>query len=134
MDAIGIGDDGREDMKRDSKLWHELVSFENLYLAYCKARKGKRNSRAATYFEYRLERELSELRLDLITESYRPGNYRTFNMLPPDARTDDITVSSGVPRAVQAVGPASACRSVVSLWQPIDRLEGRTGCVPRRGW
>ena len=80
MDAIGIGDDGREDMKRYSKLWHELVSFENLYLAYCKARKGKRNSRAATYFEYRLERELSELRLDLITESYRPGNYRTFNI------------------------------------------------------
>ena len=90
MDAVRVWTDGRENMKRYSHLWPDLVSFENLYLAYRKARRGKRNSRAAMYFEYRLERELSELRLDLITQSYRPGKYRTF------------TVHDGKPRLISA--------------------------------
>jgi RNA-directed DNA polymerase len=55
-------------MKRHGGVWSKLVSFENLYLAYRKARRGKRHSRDATRFEHHLKRELSELRLDLITQ------------------------------------------------------------------
>ena len=77
-------------MKRHGGLWPELISFLNLYLAYRKARRGKRRSRAATHFEHHLERELSELRLDLITQTYRPGPYRTF------------TIHDGKPRLISA--------------------------------
>ncbi len=51
--------------KRFDRLWPQLVSFDNLYLAYRKAARGKRSRPAAAAFEYRLEENLLALQQEL---------------------------------------------------------------------
>ncbi len=65
-------------MKRYGDLWSDLTSFDNLYVAYLKARKGKRNQCSVERFEYRREIELANLQKQLVDHSYIPGKYRTF--------------------------------------------------------
>ncbi len=67
-------------MKRHGRLWPQLISFENLLLAYQKARKGKRQRHEVTHFSLNLERELFQLQDDLTTHTYRPGDYRQFTL------------------------------------------------------
>lgn len=65
-------------MKRYNRLWDEVVSFENLCLAYRKARRGKRSRPAVEQFEFHREIELARLREELIDGRYQPGAYQTF--------------------------------------------------------
>tara|TARA_R110002111_G_scaffold260867_1_gene332901 strand:- start:6714 stop:7778 length:1065 start_codon:yes stop_codon:yes gene_type:complete len=65
-------------MKRIGNLWNDLISFENLYHAYQKARRGKRGQRSVERFEFHREVELIKLQQELTNETYCPGNYRTF--------------------------------------------------------
>lgn len=73
-------------MKRVGRLWDELTSFENLYRAYHKARRGKRSRRLVARFEFHLERELSILRAQLRDQTYEPGGYRSFRIRDPKPR------------------------------------------------
>jgi retron-type reverse transcriptase len=73
-------------MRRIGNLWPELVSFENLYAAYLKARRGKRTQRAVARFEFLAERELAELQEELESHRYRPAPYRTFMIRDPKPR------------------------------------------------
>ena len=73
-------------MKRHGHLWEQLVSFENLLLAYRKARRGKRSQNAVERFEYHRELELARLRQQLIDGTYKPGAYRTFMLHDTKAR------------------------------------------------
>jgi len=59
-------------------LYDSLCSFENLYQAFIKARKGKRHKPAVAAFERNLEDELLQLQEELSGRSYRPGPYRSF--------------------------------------------------------
>ncbi len=43
-------------MKRIGQLWESLIAFENLYLAYRKARRGKPQSQEIAEFALNLER------------------------------------------------------------------------------
>lgn len=65
-------------MKRSNGLWDELVSFENLFLAYRKARRGKRSRPAVERFEFHREIELARLQQELMNDAYQPGGYQTF--------------------------------------------------------
>ena len=67
-------------MKRLGNLWARVVSFENLLLAFRKARRGKRRKPGVAAFELNLEKELLELQRDLISGDYLPGEYRLFNI------------------------------------------------------
>ena len=58
-------------MKRIGDLWPELVSFDNLYLAYGKARRGKRSHLSVERFEHHRELELARLQAELISGEYR---------------------------------------------------------------
>ncbi len=113
-------------MKRHSRLWPKLVSFENLYLAYRKARRGKRNSRAATRFEHHLERELSELRLDLITQTYRPGPYRTFTI--HDVKPRLISAAPFRDRVVHH----ALCNVLEPVFERSFGFDSESGVAPRR--
>lgn len=73
-------------MRRYGNLWPELVSFENLYQAARKARRGKRSNRAVERFEFDLERRLVDLRQELLERTYRPGAFRTFMIHDPKPR------------------------------------------------
>ena len=67
-------------MKRLNHLWDRLVSFDNLWLAWRKARRGKARSAAVAAFELELETNLLVLQAELIQGLYRPGAYRLFTL------------------------------------------------------
>ena len=67
-------------MKRLGGVWSTVVSFENLLLAYRKARRGKGGSPDVALFTLNLERELFALQGQLRDGSYRPGGYRLFTL------------------------------------------------------
>jgi len=67
-------------MKRHANLWQDVVSFQNLYLAYAKARKGKLSRNEVARFGFNLENELLNLQQELENGIYFPGNYRLFKI------------------------------------------------------
>jgi retron-type reverse transcriptase len=73
-------------VRRAGDLWGRFASFENLWLAARKARRGKRASPAVQQFEHDLEPELVALKRELEDGSYRPGPYRTFTIHAPKPR------------------------------------------------
>lgn len=67
-------------MKRFGFLWDKIISFENLLLAYKKARKGKQNRDDVALFGLNLEKELFQLQQELRNKTYCPGMYRIFTI------------------------------------------------------
>lgn len=67
-------------------LWREITSFENLLLAFRKAARGKRSTRAVALFEFNLEEKLIDLRADLLDGSYAPAGYTSFLVHDPKRR------------------------------------------------
>lgn len=65
-------------MKRAGHLWETLTSFENLYVAYRKAIRGKRLRPDVARFIVNAETELLRLQTALQQKTYEPGHYRTF--------------------------------------------------------
>lgn len=65
-------------MKRYGNLWETLISFENLFLAYKKAIKGKRIRSDIAYFIFHTEDGLLRLQEELQNKTYQPGVYRAF--------------------------------------------------------
>lgn len=73
-------------MKRHGNLWPMVIDFENLVRAARAARRGKRYRDNVLAFNYDLERELIRLQEELTTHAYRPGPYRTFEIIEPKRR------------------------------------------------
>ena len=73
-------------MRRAGGLWDELVSFPNFLLAARRAAAGKRSRPDVAQFLLGLESELVQLRREVADGSYRPGEYRTFEIRDPKPR------------------------------------------------
>ncbi|MCG3141088.1 MAG: hypothetical protein HDKAJFGB_02258 [Anaerolineae bacterium] len=73
-------------MKTHRNLYPQVCSFENIYRAYRKARKGKRGVATTADFEYDQERELLRLRDELQTQTWQPGPYHSFYIHDPKKR------------------------------------------------
>ena len=67
-------------------LFPRIVSFPNLLHAYRLARRAGRVRPQTTDFDYDLERNLLDLRDELLSGSYAPGPYRSFLVTEPKAR------------------------------------------------
>ncbi len=67
-------------MKRLGGLWPEIATFETLWHAYRRARRGKRDRPGVAEFGLDLERNLFQLRDELVQGTYRPGPYRLFTI------------------------------------------------------
>lgn len=67
-------------------MYPQLWDWENLYLAYRKARKGKRSRPPAAGFEFNLESNLIGLQQALRDKSYTPGQYSSFYIHEPKRR------------------------------------------------
>jgi len=67
-------------MKRLGGIWPRVVSFENLLLAFRKARRGKGRSPDVALFALNLEKELLCLQRELQDDAYWPGAYRLFRI------------------------------------------------------
>ena len=73
-------------MKRSNHLWPAITDFSNLLLAAKKAQKGKRFRSNVLAFNDRLELELEHLQEEMLSKTYCPGPYRTFEIKEPKAR------------------------------------------------
>lgn len=67
-------------------LYPRVWAFENLYLAYRKARKGKRGRPPAASFEFDLENNILMVQEELRKKTYRPGPYVSFYIHEPKKR------------------------------------------------
>ncbi|WP_233258656.1 hypothetical protein [[Phormidium] sp. ETS-05] len=73
-------------MKRHGNLFRQIISFENLWLASHQAQKGKRFQENVLRFNYNLESEIFQLQAELKSKTYRPGGYKTFEIVEPKRR------------------------------------------------
>jgi retron-type reverse transcriptase len=73
-------------LKTYRNLYGQVHDFENLYLAYRKARKGKRGRGEVAEFEFFLEENLVGLQEELAAKTYRHGSYRSFTIHEPKQR------------------------------------------------
>lgn len=73
-------------MKRYNRLYERICSFENLVVAAYRAKRGKRWRPDVLKFHFGQERELLELRQELLEERYQPGAYRSFWIHDPKRR------------------------------------------------
>ena len=69
-----------------NNLFSQIYDFENLYNAYLKARRGKRDRREVLKFELNLEENLIQLQNELIWGMYKTGEYRKFKVYEPKER------------------------------------------------
>jgi retron-type reverse transcriptase len=67
-------------------LYPQITSWENLLLAWRKARKGKRGRPPAATFEWNAAENLLTLQRELEQKSYRPGGYVSFTIHEPKRR------------------------------------------------
>lgn len=73
-------------MRAARDLFCQVCAFENLYRAFRRARRGKRDREEVAAFEYGLEENLLTLQAELQTGTYRPGPYRNFWVYEPKRR------------------------------------------------
>jgi len=73
-------------MKTYRSLYPRLCSFDNVYLAYRAARRGKRKHASVAAFEYDQETELLRLRDELASRTWQPGAYHSFYIHDPKRR------------------------------------------------
>lgn len=73
-------------MKTYKHLFEQICTFDNLWLAFHHARRGKRSKGEVAAFEYHLERNLFTIERELRDGSYRPGGYRHFYIYEPKKR------------------------------------------------
>ena len=75
-------------------LYEELTSYENIYLAYRKAARGKRGQPPVAAFAYDEEEGLFELQRELADMRYQPGAYTSFYILDPKRRLVEICLTT----------------------------------------
>ncbi|HSF80715.1 MAG TPA: RNA-directed DNA polymerase [Anaerolineales bacterium] len=98
-------------MKSYRNLYPAVYDFENLYLAYRKARKGKRGKVPVAAFERVQEEELLALQAELRTKTYTPGPYHSFYIHEPKRR-----LISAAPFRDRVVHHA-LCRVIEPIWE-----------------
>ncbi len=98
-------------MKTYKNLYPRICAFENLEIAFRKARRGKRHKPNVAAFECNLDLELLDLQDDLLSGTYRPGGYRHF------------TIYEGKPRRISAapfrdrVVHHALCNVIEPIWE-----------------
>lgn len=73
-------------MKRIGNLYDKICWIDNLYLAYSKASKGKRNTYGVMQFEKELDNNIQSIRKELVGCIYHTSAYETFIIHDPKER------------------------------------------------
>ena len=98
-------------MKTYRHLYPQVYDFENLYLAYRAARRGKRSKASVAGFERVQEDELLALQKELQDRTYTPGPYHSFYIHEPKRR-----LISAAPFRDRVVHHA-LCRVIEPIWE-----------------
>ena len=73
-------------MKRKNNLFDNIVTKDNLMIAYQKARKGKSGQYGVKIFEKNVERNIDQLYDELISGTYKTSEYSVFKIYEPKER------------------------------------------------
>lgn len=73
-------------MKRHTNLWDKIIDYDNLFLAYTNARKGKRWQRNVQNFEKDIEGNLIKLQKSLINKTFTTSKYKVKTIYEPKER------------------------------------------------
>ncbi len=123
-------------MKRLGGLFERLVSFDNLLLAYRKARRGKGRRPDVARFALDLEHRLFDLQRALASGEYLPGAYRLFTVYERKPRViacapfRDRVVHHAVMNLIEPpldrtfIHDSYACRSGKGTHAAVDRYQG----------
>lgn len=116
-------------------VWPQVCAFENLLLAYYKARKGKRHRDAVARFELNREAALLSLQTALLNGQYQPGAYRQFRIYDKKARIisaapfSDRVVHHAIMNVVQPLlepmlyEHCYACRQGFGVHKAVDQYQ-----------
>jgi len=74
-------------MKRVGKLFQHITEYDNLYIAYRKARKGKAWQDTIKHFEKDVDGNIRDIQSALIDGSFSTSEYRTMQIYEPKQRT-----------------------------------------------
>ncbi len=111
-------------MKTQDNLYVKIASYENLLLAWQKARKGKTKKPYVIEFEKNLEVNLMDLKEELLSETYSPRPLKTFILRDP--KTRKISKSDFRDRIVH--------HAIVNILEPIfDKIFIYDSCANRKG-
>jgi hypothetical protein len=113
-------------MKTYRHLYPQIISFANLYEAFRKARKGKRDRREVAAFELDLEDNLFRLQEELAAHTYAPGPYRSFYI-----RERKLRLISAAPFRDRVVHHA-LCRVLDPIWES-RFIHDTYACRPGKG-
>ncbi len=120
---------------RGEKLFEQIISLENLLLAWQEFRRGKRAKADVAMFEMNLEEQLLALHRDLFRGVYLPAAYVAFNITDPKLRhihkacVRDRVVPQAVFRVLYPIFEPSfifdsyACRLDKGTHRAVARLE-----------
>ncbi len=112
-------------MKRYGNLYSQITTFENLLAASRQAQRQKRYRQPVLEFNRHLEQELFQLQRELQTQTYQPGQYRTFEIYEPKRR-----IISAAPYRDRVVHHA-LCNIIVPIF---DRIFISTTYANRKGY
>lgn len=73
-------------MKSYNNLWNKFISFNNLYVAYLKAKKAKPGSFEIRKYFFNYEKELFQLQRALVKGDYNLSKYTAFKIYKPKER------------------------------------------------
>jgi hypothetical protein len=122
-------------MKTYKNLYPQICTFENLYLAFRAAAKGKRGKTDVAAFERDLEPNLFDLQEELIGQTYRPAAYFHFPIRDPKPRIisaapfRDRVVHHALVRVIEPIFECRfiydsyACRVGKGTHRAIDRCQ-----------
>lgn len=105
-------------------MFKKICSFDNLFLAYQKARKGKTRKPYVIEFEKNLEQNLHDLQFELLTQTYSPRSLQTFILRDP--KTRKISKADFRDRVIH--------HAIVNILEPIfDKTFICDSCANRKG-
>ncbi len=73
-------------MKIYKNIFEQIISLENLFLAWDKFKSDKQKKRDVQRFEWRLEENIFKLHRDLKYKRYKHGKYASFYIQDPKQR------------------------------------------------
>jgi RNA-directed DNA polymerase len=98
-------------VKTYKNLYPDMYAFDNLYLAYRRARRGKRSRVEVASFEFDMESNLLALQEELRQGDYRPAGYTNFYVHEPKKR-----LVSAAPFRDRVVHHA-LCQVIEPIWE-----------------
>lgn len=122
-------------MKRIGGVWDAITGWDNLLLAFRKARRGKRDRAEVAWFACHLEPELLALQEELRSGRYQPGAYRQFTIYDRKPRVisaapfRDRVVHHAVMNVIEPpldrrfIDDCYACRKGKGVHQAVDRYQ-----------